>query len=248
MLAGTILPFLPGVYDPMNIPISTALQLFSVVSLVTLIPASFWFAHTIRNQKNLSDPFVEEKAIRYIRFYIWTVIPVILLVALFTAFGLSKLLGSSLIAGVILLSVFLLRGLTKMVSNRMPPVCVPTMLIFLPIVLLVMLFIIDTPLTDRSRSRAIDNSYELIEAIEAYKIRHGRYPTNLNAVWNDYSPGVTGIEKYYYSWIDSIYHIYFEQPRFLFDNFGTREFVVYSPGDQHLMISHVSWHLLLEPD
>jgi hypothetical protein len=46
---------------------------------------------------------------------------------------------------------------------------------------------------------------------------------------------------------DSIYNLYFEQPKFLFDQFGTRELVVYNPKDTHLMLSHTSWHMLLEP-
>jgi hypothetical protein len=43
------------------------------------------------------------------------------------------------------------------------------------------------------------------------------------------------------------YHLFFEQPRFLFDNIGTREFVVYNKLDERFMISHASWILLMTP-
>jgi len=248
LLTAAFLPFLPGTYDPLCIPVSTAIQLFSGISLVTLIPAAFWLVHTFRNQKDLSDPLVAEKTIRYIRFYFWTLFPVLLIVAVFTTFGLSKLLCSSMIASVILVSGFLFKGIKRLTSNRIPPVCVPSMIFLSPLVLLIMQFLLAEPLTDWSRSRAIDNSHEMIEAIQTYQTRHGKYPATLNAVWKDYYPGITGIEKYHYTYCDSTYQIYFEQPRFLFDNFGIREFVVYSPDDHLMMISHESWHLLLEPD
>jgi hypothetical protein len=44
----------------------------------------------------------------------------------------------------------------------------------------------------------------------------------------------------------STYNLYFEQPKLLLDQFGTREFVVYNPQDSHLLLSHTSWHMLLE--
>ena len=43
------------------------------------------------------------------------------------------------------------------------------------------------------------------------------------------------------------YNLYFEQPRFLLDNVGTLEFVVYNPLDEHLMVSHPSFMLRLTP-
>lgn len=41
--------------------------------------------------------------------------------------------------------------------------------------------------------------------------------------------------------------LFFEQPRLLFDNIGTREFVVYNPQDKHKIIRHTSWIFLLSP-
>lgn len=123
----------------------------------------------------------------------------------------------------------------------------PIGLALLPVVLLAFQLIIDQPLTKWSRTRAIQNSGEIVDEIKRYKTTYGKYPLSLNAIWKDYETGIIGIEKYHYTYDDSTYNLYFEQPRFLFDQFGTREFVVYNPKDNHLMLSHSSWHMLLGP-
>ena len=44
------------------------------------------------------------------------------------------------------------------------------------------------------------------------------------------------------------YNVFFRQPRFFFDNFGTEEFVVYNKQDEHIMLSHTSWILIFTPE
>jgi len=103
------------------------------------------------------------------------------------------------------------------------------------------------PLTAASRARAIASSAEMIANIEAYREAQGRYPNSLLGVWKDYYPRVVGVERYYYRPERDAYNLYFEQPRFLLDNIGTREFVVYNPRDEHFMVSHPSCMLRLTP-
>jgi len=98
------------------------------------------------------------------------------------------------------------------------------------------------------RNYAIANSAEIINDIEEYHAMHGRYPNSLQAVWKDYYPSVVGIEKFHYAPDGDAYNLFFEQPRFLFDNVGTREFVVYNKLDEHAMISHTAWILILTPE
>lgn len=98
-------------------------------------------------------------------------------------------------------------------------------------------------LTNMSRAKAIENSKDLISEIENYKIRHGKYPISMNGAHPDFKTGVIGIEKYYYSYSGDTYNLYFEQPRFFFDQIGTQEFVVYNPKDRHIILSHDSWNM-----
>lgn len=92
------------------------------------------------------------------------------------------------------------------------------------------------------------NSAEFIRDIEAYHDAYGHYPVSLAAMWKDYDPNVVGIEKYHYSPHGDTYNLFFEQPRFFFDNIGTREWVVYNPQDEHRMYSHTAWLLQLSPE
>lgn len=86
----------------------------------------------------------------------------------------------------------------------------------------------------------MSNSSDFIGDIEAYHVQHGRYPASLLAMWKDYYPDVIGVEKYHYAPGDNAYDLFFEQPRFLLDNIGTRGWVVYNPGDEHRMFSHTA--------
>src|SRR5690606_28690100 len=115
----------------------------------------------------------------------------------------------------------------------------------LPLALLAAQLMLAGPLTQASRARGIANSAELLDAIEAYHAAHGAYPASLAAVWQDYAPGVVGISRYFYAAKGAGFNLFFEQPRFILDNFGARELVVYNPLGEHSMISHDSWILLL---
>jgi hypothetical protein len=67
-------------------------------------------------------------------------------------------------------------------------------------------------------------------------------------MYKDYYTNVVSIEKYFYLPKGNSYNLSFEQPLFLFDNFGTPEWVVYNPRNEHKAFSHTSWFLLLSPD
>lgn len=113
----------------------------------------------------------------------------------------------------------------------------------MPSIALVAQLMLATPLTERSRSIAIENSAEMIRDIEAYYAENGHYPASLFAVWPDYSPRVIGISQYHYEQNGEAYNLIFEQPRFLLDDFGAREFVIYNPRDEQAITSHAMWRL-----
>ena len=137
----------------------------------------------------------------------------------------------------------LLRAMRHSERNRFNPT--PVYLVIVPIAALIFQVAAAAPLTAASRARAIASSAEMIAEIEAYRQAQGRYPNSLQGVWKDYYPHVVGIERYHYRPERDAYNLYFEQPRFLLDRFGTREFVVYNPRDEHFMVSHPSFILRL---
>lgn len=123
----------------------------------------------------------------------------------------------------------------------------PLYLMLLPALALASQLALAAPVARWSRDRAIANAGEFIADIEQYHTRHGRYPVSLQAQNRDYHPDVIGVEQYFYVSRGDSYNLSFEQPRFLLDRLGTREWVVYNPRDEHRVYSHTAW-LLPSPD
>jgi len=244
-----IYPFIPGSYDPVGISLSTFIQLYSGLGLITCIPAVLWLYHAVKiGNANKDDQYLFKKYWLFPKIYIWTSIFVLSIVIFITTFGLSRLAGIFLFLAMIFFSGLFFNKISQLKPGFHPPHGLPLALALLPILLLVFQLSISKPLTNWSRARAIHNSSQLIDEIERYKNRYGKYPLTLNAIYKDYQTGINSIEEYHYTYDNTMYNLYFEQPRFLFDQIGTREFVVYNPKDNHLMFSHVSWHMLFEPD
>ena len=123
----------------------------------------------------------------------------------------------------------------------------PLYLVFIPSVVFILQITLAAPAREFSRNRAIAQSAEVMNDIEAYRGAHGRYPSFLQAVNKDYHPSVVGIEQFHYVPNGDAYNLFFEQPTFLFD-FGIREFVVYNRLDEHLIMSHAAWVLTGAPE
>lgn len=247
LLVIIIFPFLPGEYDALSIPLSTSVQIFSGIGLLSCIPAVFWLYYVIKHKKDFNNEAVLKKCRLYAKVYTWTTCFVISLIALLVTFGISSSMGVFLFIGLISFTWVTLRRISR--SNSMfSSFYIPLSLAILPVLLLLFQLLVDEPLTTRSRIAAMNNSRELIDDIERYKLRYGSYPLTLNGIWKDYKTGMVGIEKYHYTFDDTTYNLYFAQPRFFFDRFGTQEFVVYNPKDNHLMLSHSSWNMSFSPD
>ncbi len=245
-----IYPFLPGSYDSLAMALSTMSQAFGVLGLL-LVPAGvFWLAYELRKraQRKLN---LATKA----RGYYFALATLIVSSVVAIAVSLVALATVGLSFGLLTLVLWLyavarliptLRRLKTAESEHFNPV--PLYLVFMPIVVLLAQLTLAAPLTEFSRNNAIAHSAEFIGAIEEYHGKYGRYPASLLAMWKDYYPSVVGVEKFHYAPNGEAYNLFFEQPRFLLDNMGTREWVVYNPCDEQTMFSHTSWILLLAPE
>ena len=100
------------------------------------------------------------------------------------------------------------------------------------------------PITEFSRTRAIQNAAPFIADLERYRATHGRYPQAVPSLWDDYRPAVVGISQYHYQPAGESYNLSFEQLTF---GFGARELVIYNPRDEHVTLSHDSHGLRLAP-
>jgi len=230
-----VYPFLHGRYDRLAVPLSTMAQVFGVVGLA-LVPGGLLWLIMPRYG------FVLSVFLTAIGTCVALILALFATLSVGNAFGVLTL-G---ISGYVLIR--LIPRLKRLKSAGDPPVHpAPLYLVLLPLLALASQLALAGPVARWSRDRAIANAGEFIADIEQYRARHGRYPVSLQAQNRDYDPHVVGIERYVYVPQGDSYNLSFEQPRFLLDRFGTREWVVYNPRDEHRVYSHTSW-LLPPPD
>lgn len=235
-------PFLPGAYDAMATPLSLMVQTFGLVGLL-LVPVGIpWMVLELRRRS---------RGVWGYRFAIASMLTssiVVLVLALIATLTIGYSLGVLTLA---LWGLVLARWIPRLKALRasersLSPV--PLYLIALPLVVLLTQVLSANPVKEFSRNRVIANSGELVNEIEQHRARFGRYPVSLLALNPDYQSSVIGVDRYHYAPNGDAYNLYFQQPTFLIDNFGTREIVMYNRRDEQIMPSHVYWILLWSPE
>ena len=230
-----VYPFLPGGHDCLAVPLSTMVQVFGVVGLV-LVPGGLVWLTMPRFGFALSLLSTAAGT------------GVALVLALFATLSVGNAFGVLTLAAWVCVLVQLIPGLQRLKrAERSGFHPAPVYLVCLPLVALAAQLALAAPMARASRGRAIANAGAFIGDIEQYHARHGRYPVSLEAQNRDYHPDIVGVERFIYVPQGDSYNLSFEQPRFLLDRFGTREWVVYNPRDAHRVYSHTAW-LLPPPD
>lgn len=245
-----VYPFLPGGYDGLAMPLSTMAQAFGALGLLLVPIGVLWLVYELCSQVRR-----KENPPTKVRRYYFALVSVIIASVVAVAIAMIALATIGLSFGLLTLALWL-----AIVSRLIPRLgllknaesqhlnAAPLYLTVIPLAILVFQVVFAASLTEFSRNHAITNSNDFIRDIEAYHDEYGHYPVSLAAMWKDYYPDVVGIEKFHYSPFGESYNLFFEQPRFLFHNIGTREWVVYNPNDEHRMFSHTAWFLLLTPE
>jgi hypothetical protein len=234
----TVLPFLPGRYDSLAVPLSLASQIFGKVGLLLTPVGALWVASGYWPRLASKQYGIAIAAV-IVSSIVWGIVSLGALVS-----G-----GMSLGIGAIVIWIYAvskvlpwLRLLKKAPRRRASAVAFYFLIV--PVAVALLQIAIVAPAIEFSRSRAIRNSARLIADIEQYRAAHGRYPASLLSVWEDYLPGGVGIKEYHYEPSGDSYNLFFEQFAL---HFGTREFVMYNPRDQHAMTSHKMDLLQLTP-
>jgi hypothetical protein len=250
IVLGVIYPFLPGQYDSLAVPLSTMAQAGAAVGLLLVPIGLLWLAYEARKQAQTRRGQAARARRYYFALAAWMALSLVALVVSLVAYATVGLSMALLALAIWLLALARLFSKLKLLkaaeAGDFSPA--PLYLVLIPIAIILVQLSLAAPLTSFSRSHAIASSTEFVDHLEAYHTRYNRYPTSLLAMWKDYYPDVVGIEKFHYTPGDNAYNLSFEQPRFFFDNLGTREWVVYNPRDEHRMFSHTAWFLLLTPD
>ncbi|MDX1939805.1 MAG: hypothetical protein SFU99_04590 [Saprospiraceae bacterium] len=240
LLACMMLPFMPGAYDGLALTLSYMAQAFGILGLLLVPIGVIWLIYEVKKQAKIHH-FATATVV--VSSFIAVVLSIVASANVGYSFGVLTFALWLYILSILIPRLKLLKNADRHSFNSLP-----LYLIMIPITILICQLILAAPATAFSRNQAIANSAELIHDIEQYHKVNGRYPSSLLAVWKDYYPNIMGIEKFHYAPQRAAYNLFFEQPRFLFNNFGTREFVVYNKLDEQTMISHTSWIMLLSPE
>jgi hypothetical protein len=226
-----IYPFLPGKYDPLAVPLSTMAQVFGVVGLPLSLVGLLWL-------------LMPRYKVAFVITYLVLATFVALIIALFAALSVGNAFGILTVVVWVYVLLWQIPKLKKLKSTHSHLFnCTPWYLVTLPVLSLFFQLVLAKPMMQYSKNRAIAHAEAFIGDIGQYHAHHGRYPLSLQAQNKDYYPGVAGVEKYHYALQGDGYNLSFEQPRFLLDRFGTREWIVYNPLDEHRSYSHVAWLL-----
>ena len=237
LLLFTFLPFFPGRYDGLAIPLSSMAQVGTMLGLLLVPCGLLWIAGDRLQrlaQRRIIFPALALGASSLVSAGVF-------LAALAQsgfALGFAVLISWFVVLSRVL-RWFRQRESTPQIRNALP-----FYLAIVPVVVAVLQFALLGRAVEFSRNRAIQNSAPLIEAIEQYRVNNGRYPTSLHSVAQDYHPGVIGVDRYRYEPHGEAYNLFFEQ---FSDRIGTQEFVVYNPLDQHVMTVHAADLLEMTP-
>lgn len=235
-------PFLPGDYDPLATALSTMAQLFGTVGLLLVPVGVAWLLYEAR-KRNTGRRYYFAMTSLIAASIVAIAVSVVMFFVVGISFGVLTLaLGFYTVFRVIPK----LKQMKEAETAFLNPT--PFYLVFIPIASLLLQLTLAASATEFSRNRAMMMSGELINEIEKHHAAYGRYPSSLLAVWKDYEPCVVGIEKFHYVPNGNAYSLFFEQPRFMLDTIGTREFVMYNKLGEHVMPSHAAWILRWTPE
>lgn len=231
----TFLPFAPGGYDSMAVPLAVMAWIAGRVGLL-LVPIGLLWLWTLSKDRTARPRWL-------IRLSAGTgvFILVVMSVIAFAASG-SLLLATGTATVATLSTARLARRLRRHPATPVPRMA-PALVTVAPVVVLVVQTILVDAAATRARDRVIANAVPLIEEIEQYRLRRGTYPESLFSIWGDYKPSIVGVERYHYERSGDGYNVIFREPSL---DFGMRRFVVYNPLDRQRVTVHESDRLLLD--
>jgi hypothetical protein len=237
-LAATALPFLPGRYDPLAVPLSGIARALGMASLLLVPIGLVWLVYEWR----LMHDGIHRGRAGFVVASLGAGSVAVLIAAVLV----HSLSGATLAVGVLTAWGFVLwRGVPRLLDwSRRPrgrDVVAALVLMLVPCVIAGAQLALARPLTSFAWNQTMDGMAQLITDIELYRATNGHYPRSLFSEWMDYRPAVMGVGGYQYEPTGDAFNLAVEVPTFSFDS---REFLLYNPADRHAMASHDSFLLL----
>ena len=129
----------------------------------------------------------------------------------------------------------LLPSIKSLKSNNNTFHAAPLYLLSIPVISFVVRLLLIGPISDYSRNYAIENSQQLINAIEDYYVRNNHYPETIETLNYVPKPFIMGIEEFEYERSGDSYNVWFTQRQAII---ATKEVVMYNKNDQHNVKGH----------
>lgn len=238
LMVCTLLPFLPGSYDPLALPLSMMARMFGFTGLLLVPIGALWTAARYSpalaaRQYALAIAALIAGSIVWMAGSLAAVGVGSVSFAFFTAVA-----GAAIFAG-------LLPRVRRLMNAPGWSGGPALFLVVVPLTVFSLQRAVLEPAVTFSRSRAIRNSASLIADIEQYRAARGHYPPSLLAVHRDYKPEIIGIDRFHYEPSGAAYNVLFEQPAV---PIGTREIVVYNPRDEQVATGHAMDILQYTPE
>lgn len=232
LILAMALPFLPGRYDPLAVPISAGATALAFGGLLLVPIGVAWLA--------LGRSHAMARAALAVATF------VVAIAAILTA-AVGSLAGAALLLAAWL--ACLARARRRVGAAHAAGVAlsraVPIALVVVPLVSVAARLTLVGAAATWSRERAIANAAGILGDIERFRDRTGAYPIALNSLASDYAPDVIGIERYGYEPSGESFNLYFAAVP---TDFATEEIVMYNPRGGQDFSSHDADLLQLSPD
>jgi hypothetical protein len=230
------LPYLPGNYDALAVPLSAMMQLFGLTGLILVGFGLLWcLLRQLPGRRSHAQP-ASKVEYRFASAAVITATVVLAPSALLATSHAGPILGLLLALIFVTSAGWLLRRIR---NSHIAPSEIsrwgPRYLILIPLTATAARFLLVPAMGETSRARAMDNAGSLIAAIEQYQQQHGRYPVSLASLNTDFRPALMGVRRYVYEPTEVTYNLFFEHLAHAFD---TREIIMYNPRGAHQMTSH----------
>ncbi|HYJ86760.1 MAG TPA: hypothetical protein VEW46_11935 [Pyrinomonadaceae bacterium] len=224
----TLLPFLPGPYDPLALPLSMMARVAGFFSLLFAPIGVLWMASRYSRVLAAKQHTLAVAALSVLSL-VWATVSL-------AAFALGSLLLALLCLALGVYVVVSVKPRLKGLKMAPTSTAAPALyFLVVPVAVFLLQQVVLEPAVQFSRNRAMNNSAQLISDIQQYRAARGHYPPSLLSVNKDYKPGVIGIEKFHYEPSGDAFNLLFEQPA---SPLGTQEFVVYNPRGEQTATSH----------